>query len=412
MSEQKLHEIRVTLETVTPLFLGGADPRGAPELRPPSLRGALRYWLRAALGGILGDQDLDALRKAETAVFGSAGESSASVSPVAVRLVHRAPLKVLSYSEMCAWKEKDRSFGRPGIAYLFFAARGTKADQERSGLMGKFSLQLQLLPGAAPSELMKACLALWLFARLGGLGNRSRRGAGSLQVTDIQGELDLSGALPSLVTRANSPQELVKELESGLSILPRLLGADSQSFCPTVLGAFDVIHPEVCRIFVLNRAYRDWQQALDEFGKVYQAFRNRRPPDYHVVKNEMTSSKGRLSQPVERAAFGLPIPFYYRSLGGKKATLAAESHDRRASPLWVRVARLANGSHTIVLTWFRSQFLPPGEALLLSYGREQSKSRGNVPDDRLIRVFLEGTDSVKRSSLREKGFSLLEVSYA
>lgn len=28
-------KITVTLETVTPLFLGGAEPRGEPELRPP-----------------------------------------------------------------------------------------------------------------------------------------------------------------------------------------------------------------------------------------------------------------------------------------------------------------------------------------------------------------------------------------
>jgi len=43
----------VTLETVTPLFLGGADPRGAPELRAPALRGAMRYWLWTALGGVI-----------------------------------------------------------------------------------------------------------------------------------------------------------------------------------------------------------------------------------------------------------------------------------------------------------------------------------------------------------------------
>ncbi|MCX7683492.1 MAG: type III-B CRISPR module RAMP protein Cmr1 [Anaerolineae bacterium] len=44
-----MHEVRVRLETVTPVFLGGADPCGAPELRPPAFRGALRYWLRAAI---------------------------------------------------------------------------------------------------------------------------------------------------------------------------------------------------------------------------------------------------------------------------------------------------------------------------------------------------------------------------
>ncbi|MGQ9600679.1 MAG: RAMP superfamily CRISPR-associated protein, partial [Anaerolineae bacterium] len=53
-----MQRLTVTLETVTPLFLGGADPRGAPELRAPSFRGATRYWLRAALGGTIGDNDL------------------------------------------------------------------------------------------------------------------------------------------------------------------------------------------------------------------------------------------------------------------------------------------------------------------------------------------------------------------
>ncbi len=45
-----MFQLSVTLETVTPLFLGGADPRGAPDLRSSAFRGALRYWLRAALG--------------------------------------------------------------------------------------------------------------------------------------------------------------------------------------------------------------------------------------------------------------------------------------------------------------------------------------------------------------------------
>jgi CRISPR-associated protein Cmr1 len=38
--------ITVKLETVTPLFLGGAEPHGEPELRPPAFRGAMRHWLR------------------------------------------------------------------------------------------------------------------------------------------------------------------------------------------------------------------------------------------------------------------------------------------------------------------------------------------------------------------------------
>lgn len=53
--------LTVTLETVTPLFLGAAEPRGGAELRAPSFRGALRYWPRALVGGAIGDNDLKAM---------------------------------------------------------------------------------------------------------------------------------------------------------------------------------------------------------------------------------------------------------------------------------------------------------------------------------------------------------------
>ena len=36
------------LQVVTPLFLSGADQAKA-ELRPPTIRGALRFWFRAMM---------------------------------------------------------------------------------------------------------------------------------------------------------------------------------------------------------------------------------------------------------------------------------------------------------------------------------------------------------------------------
>ena len=35
---------------ITPAFLGGANPKGTPELRPPTIKGALRFWWRAQRG--------------------------------------------------------------------------------------------------------------------------------------------------------------------------------------------------------------------------------------------------------------------------------------------------------------------------------------------------------------------------
>ena len=75
---RKLRAIDLELEAVTPLWIGGAGRQ--PELRPPSVRGCLRYWLRALLGGTLGE-DLKTLRQAEMAVFGSPQR----ISPVIIR---------------------------------------------------------------------------------------------------------------------------------------------------------------------------------------------------------------------------------------------------------------------------------------------------------------------------------------
>jgi len=73
--------LKFKLETVTPLFCGGADKGLVPELRASSIRGALRFWLRALLGGVLGDRP-DEIFRHESQVFGSTDHAS----PVVVRI--------------------------------------------------------------------------------------------------------------------------------------------------------------------------------------------------------------------------------------------------------------------------------------------------------------------------------------
>lgn len=397
--------LTVTLETVTPLFLGGADPHGVPELRAPSFRGALRYWLRAALGGVLGDHDLDALRKAEAGVFGSAGESGRTISAVGIRIGKDARLRSETYSRLVAG---DQERTCPGLAYLFFAARPTKREKERSALLGNFTLTLVLWPGVKESEkrLQKAYAALWLLTRLGGIGNRVRRGAGAIQTVNHSGVVPLPN-LP-LCIQANTSQDLVNELRQGLCEIRQALGAGS-SISIRQPPAFDVLHPDACKIWVIQKTYDDWKRALDEIGGILQAFRSRRQEDYRVVKKAMTDGQP-LNPSVQRAAFGLPIPFYYRSIR-EGATLRSSSYERRASPLIIRPVKLSNGKYTIVLVWFRSRFLPDHEQLVLVKD-DSVLSTGPMPGDGLISTFISGSDSTKRSSLQDKGLSVLEVSYA
>jgi CRISPR-associated protein Cmr1 len=69
-----MNKVSFELEVVTPLFLGGADGKTA-ELRPPSIRGAMRFWFRAMMGGIVGG-NIEALKKLEADVFGDTDKAS------------------------------------------------------------------------------------------------------------------------------------------------------------------------------------------------------------------------------------------------------------------------------------------------------------------------------------------------
>ncbi len=397
---QGLASLTVTLETVTPLFLGGADPRGAPELRAPAFRGALRYWLRALVGAA--GEEL--MRQHEARLFGMGGDQ-ATAGAISLHLTppSRRPSEQ-PYSELVR--------GQMGMGYLWFAARSTRAEPERNAIMpGTFTFKLSAPRSIQPKQdLEQAASALWLLTRLGGIGARSRRFAGSVQVSSVESVYDDSESIIArLRVSANSPQELVDEISSGIQTARRTFGI--QKLVTPAPHMFDVLHPERCQIFVLNQTFPSWKDTVENIGRIYQRFRKLRQPDYGVVKSAMTNGQD-LSGTVERAAFGLPIPFFYRSLDNRTATLQAEQDDdkldRRASPLWMKTVKLNSNDFAVVFTWFKSQFLPVDAELLLTE-RGSDLHGHQLPDDHLIAIFLQGRDKQNHSSLKDAGYTLLEV---
>ncbi|MDW8327249.1 MAG: type III-B CRISPR module RAMP protein Cmr1 [Anaerolineales bacterium] len=383
------------LETVTPLFLGGADPRGKPELRAASVRGALRFWLRALAGSSTGDSasGIEKLRQMEAQVFGS---TDTGASPISIQLKHRNPLETIGYSQL-AELDIQNNPRNTGIAYLFFAARSDRSNPERKAIKAGTSFNLHLLPRPgidAKSALQQSYAALWLLTHLGGLGARSRRGAGSIQVTRSVMENDWFSDLPGLVVQAKTPCELKEELEQGLRTIRTLLSGKAQIQRPST---FDILHPGVCQVIVIDKTFNTWGDALDWLGQEMRNFRSRRQPDYSNAKSAIQAFKP-LSTTIERAAFGLPIAFYFRSLN-KKATLQGSSHDRRASPLLIRVTRLSNGKCVLVLTLFYANLLQHSERLKFNYQPEPND--GAVPPDfSLVDKFLYDIQSKGAACLK------------
>jgi len=155
---ENVKTLTVTLETVTPLFLGGAEPRSEPELRAPACRGALRYWLRAVLGGVIGDNNLAGLHQLESAVFGSTD----SGSPIHLRLhgiLESSDEKILPHKE-------GRQAGR---------RKAFRAGQ-------RMELTMRQFRNDAGAVWQMAYSVLNLALTFGGIGLRSRRGYGTLRI--------------------------------------------------------------------------------------------------------------------------------------------------------------------------------------------------------------------------------------
>lgn len=164
--------LRLTVETITPLLMFGADQR-EPELRGSAFRGQLRYWLRAVLGAE--HTSSPALYEAESQIMGSTETGSKVVVRVqASRSMHPDyPLYVMP----------RETRGRP-----------LKQDGFEPG--GEFRIILSTHPldasGVldAESPLVKA---IFLLAHVGGLGRRARRGSGNLRIIEARG---YKGELP------------------------------------------------------------------------------------------------------------------------------------------------------------------------------------------------------------------------
>jgi CRISPR-associated protein Cmr1 len=376
-----------TLETVTPLFLGGAQQEA--ELRPASIRGALRYWLRAAVAGVIGDKRLDTLREREASVFGDTERGSATV------------VRVLDHPFGGSVKE----LAQQGVGYLWFSLKGRGAGDRQAFLPPTSFRVLLQQRGNNALPLNHAAEAVWLLSQFGSLGARSRRGAGSIRIKQVEGWPD---SVPTPIVKALTPTELQSELAAGLQQVRQNVSSWVGSAPPSLLAKteFDLLHPDACGVWVLDRSFDRWQDALEAVGIAMQAFRVRFPrADYPGVPDDYANVKaalqgGDLNQPVQRAVFGLPIVFYFTSLQGQRDTLEGDDHDRRSSPLIIRVTQLANGKFAVVFTVFYAKLLPDGERLKL----KKSKAKVRVPDDwTAMELFLDHLDNAVAP--------LLEVNY-
>jgi len=310
-----MYEATFELEAITPVFMRGAD-QGRAEFRSASVKGVMRWWFRALAGNYFGN-NVEALRRVEGRIFGSAGDGRSRVNIIArpsggteSKGLYSRPRKFDSNS----WVED--------LSYLFFSIKLTAKklkDPKFYPPESKFVISIRSYDRASYTA---SIASLWIALALGGFGFRSRRGAGSLWFTD--GNVDSLREL-ELPSHINSPSELSKGIKRAIELVGSALGKENKTITP--FPAYPVLSERTSYVGIIefNSAKKDApKDALKEFQWKYSSFRRKSENKTKMI------------------VFGLPI----KNIVGNA---------RRASPMVVTVIPMGHNKYGLVVSKFRTK---------------------------------------------------------
>ena len=313
-----MQEVTFNVETITPLFLAGAD-QGTAELRAPSFRGAMRYWFRALVGGMVGTDaaGLKEVIKTESDVFGATDQgSSVRVKVSEASRGHEQFTERTNIQVRGEWKATGKGYLLWPMVRSGNPARGNVKPARWYFPRGtQFQLTLSARDIAERDYLNQAIASFWLLTQLGGLGSRSRRCGGSLAVTKVVGN---TSNLP--FSTPETAQALKQQIEQGVKTARTFLRIQPHR---AIDPRFDNLSSGNCRIWILQENQVTWKspdEAMRIIGERLQEFRSTIPIQ-------------------QRKVFGLPL----KGING-----------RQSSPLHLRVIKLQPEKYVGVATLFKT----------------------------------------------------------
>lgn len=369
--------IEAKFTIVTPMFIGDANQE-AQDVRPPSLKGALRFWWRALNWGRMltaenGDtaKALSALHNREAKLFGLAASDKTGGQGVF--------LLTLKQAETTA----DQWPGKMSGAQLYLLGQGLGSFKggnhtTRSALIsGTFSASLLFRPDTKDEDRHSVAEALFAFGLLGGLGSRARHGMGSVSLTGWQG-----GEFSVPQTAADYGKAIKGLLTQLPETLPPFTAFSRQS-------RIDISAENDNPLTLLTTVGSELQmyRSFGKDGKVAGKPAERNfTPDHDLVQSATNGE--RIGRAPVRSVFGLPHNYFFSSTKGKAdINYAPDDTDaRRASPLLLHIHRFSDGKCLAVHILLPATFLPDGAQI-----RVKSKTNSKVPftpDWQVLHVFL------------------------
>ena len=329
--------ILATYRIVTPMFCGGAEQQA--EFRLASFKGVLRFWWRALMWGRA--KDCKDLCVQEAALFGASDESIGQ-SKVRLRIVDQRLAASVGVGQVFEGGRLN------GAQYLGYGVMNPQSGELKRSMIpsGTFGVECLLSPRLSLDQRESVMNALILVGTVGGLGSKSRKGYGSMTLTQLM----IGGQTRSLpIGPADQLRGLVKNLHPGLPEWTAW-SRDSRVVTVSAKGASAV---QVLDMLGREQVFfRSWGRQ----GRVLGGDSERNfTPDHDLSKGLPAA----IDYP-KRVVFGLPHN-YGR---GQDVGPASRKFDRRASPMFLHVHQTADGSPvTGVVTFLPARFLPQGEQI-------------------------------------------------
>ncbi len=244
-----MKEIKFALETITPMFLGGADGKSA-ELRPPSIKGLMRFWWRV----VNAEHNIAELQKKENRIFGGGGEQ-ASKSSFSIKIIYdnikpsnqkfpNHPIQVsgkkfsINILEYLAYGTYDYRKGQGNVFNRDYLPSDTKFD---------------IFIYVRKEDFIKDILISFYFlSAFGGLGSRTRNGFGGFNVLNREAFSEIG-------------KEYVENILPTAEMLRKHIK-------PNKVPNYSALSSGI-KLFRSKEPLSKWDDALAEVGKIYKSCR-------------------------------------------------------------------------------------------------------------------------------------------
>lgn len=315
-----MHELKATYKIVTPMFIGGANQTTTDGIRPPSIKGALRFWWRALNWGRFWKESqedeekaLQSLHQEEARLFGASMGSKENTGGQGCFLLSVTQPEKISINDN--WPPNDPNNTASYMAYGLlktneeehrFAIEESKNTANKKEISNiEFELKFVFKNKVKESDIQQINQALEAWSLFGGLGGRSRRAMGSITLANI----DSNTVLYSKDEYSNKIEALLKSYKS-------VPDAPFTAFSKNSL-------------FYLINTGKNARTLVEKMGREYKEFRGQE------------GLRGKKKVP-----FGLPLQ-------------DVDMENRRSSPLFFHVHALQNNNFAGINLFMPSKIFHP-----------------------------------------------------